>query len=293
MQTKFMEVILNEKRYVGYSKDNSPFPDYFFQTSLERLCSEIEHNPGADSAVDFLNSSLDKVEFSSNEKDLLTVIPPFSPDDDSEVTVSGFMQTHNIKMDTKLDSAGNAIMPNWFSKGNSSSLKLTGEVLRAPKNMMALCEEAEIVLIYKNNAEGHSKYCGYTFGNDLTDIGRFKYNNGHLGYAKLCDAGVSCWFFMGPPPDVVTGNTVIEREGEKVWSGEFTTGLNAIGYEVSGMINNLFSYPALRNPGQVNYIYIGADRSSFHAGFSIIDTDCITLNFASHGVSLSHEVNLI
>jgi hypothetical protein len=56
------------------------------------------------------------------------------------------------------------------------------------------------------------------------------------------------------------------------------------------MMSRLFSYKALHRPGRVHYVYIGADRSSFHAGFRTRDGDRVTIDVASHGVRLSHPL---
>lgn len=56
------------------------------------------------------------------------------------------------------------------------------------------------------------------------------------------------------------------------------------------MAEHLFGYPALRRPGMVNYVLLGADEASFHDGFRIADGDRIVINVLSHGVKLANEV---
>ncbi|MEV7343326.1 FAH family protein [Streptomyces sp. NPDC093544] len=212
--------------------------------------------------------------------------PPLLPDAIGDALVSGFMQTHNVKVDASTQS-----QPNWFFKGLGDTLKLSGERLRAPRGAVALTEEAEIVLVYVTDEGGTPQYAGYTFGNDLTDIGRFKRHAGHLSYAKLCDAGVAPWLFLGTPPSQVTGQVAIERGAEEVWRGTFTTGTKALHYGLRDMMSELFSYEGLSHPGRVHYVYIGADRASFHDGFTIADQDRIEIHFATHGVTLTHTVD--
>ncbi|MFF7134217.1 FAH family protein [Streptomyces sp. NPDC008196] len=215
----------------------------------------------------------------------VTLRPPLLPDHPGGAMVGGFMQTHNVKVD-----ADTPAQPNWFLKGLGDVLKLPGQDLRAPAGSVALTEEAEVVLVYVTDAAGEPRYVGYTFGNDLTDIGRFRRHRGHLSYAKLCDAAVAPWLFLGEPPRHVTGHVTIERDGEPSWRGEFTTGTKALHYGLDAIMSELFSYDALSTPGRVHYVYLGADRSSFHAGFRIADGDRVTLDFASHGVALSNTV---
>lgn len=212
-------------------------------------------------------------------------LPPLLPASPGDAMVSGFMATHNVKADTAPPS-----QPNWFFKGGADVLKVHGEPLRVPGGPLAVTEEAEVVLVYANDPAGTPRYAGYTFGNDLTDIGRFKRHAGHLSYAKLCDTGVAPWLFLDAPPEHVTGETTITRGGTRVWQGPFTTGAKALYYELPAMVEELFSYPALRRPGVVHYLYLGADRSSFHGGFEMADGDEIGLDFATHAVTLAHPV---
>ncbi|WP_373557578.1 hypothetical protein [Streptomyces sp. Tue6028] len=41
----------------------------------------------------------------------------------------------------------------------------------------------------------------------------------------------------------------------------------------------------------MHYVYIGADRSSFHSGFTMADQDRIEIDFTTHGVRLTHRVD--
>ncbi|MDH6112519.1 hypothetical protein P3T36_001402 [Kitasatospora sp. MAP12-15] len=229
------------------------------------------------------------------DRDGLRMRPPLLPASPSDATLSGFMQTHNVKVTAPTSSPAAAdaepARPNWFFKGLGHSLRVTGQALTVPGSAVAICEEAEVVLVYLTDQEGTPRYLGYTFGNDLTDIGRFKRNNGHLSYAKLCECSVAPWLFLGPPPRSVTGTVAIERAGETAWKGDFRTGLDALHYELADMMENLFSFPVLSEPGRVHYVFIGADRSSFHDGFRIEHGDRIGIDVSSHDVRLSDAVH--
>ncbi|MGI5428186.1 FAH family protein [Streptomyces sp. CA-179760] len=238
---------------------------------------------GGDVAV--LLAASETVTVPVSELDTVSFRPPLLPDHLGDAVVGGFMQTHNVKVDADTPS-----QPNWFLKGLGDVLRTSGEDLRSPAGSVALTEEAEVVLVYVTDADGMPRYVGYTFGNDLTDIGRFRRHRGHLSYAKLCDAGVAPWLFLDEPPRHVTGHVTIERDGEPCWRGEFTTGTKALHYGLDDIMSELFSHDALLAPGRVHYVYIGADRSSFHDGFRMADRDRVTLDFTSHGVTLSNTV---
>ncbi|MCZ7458932.1 FAH family protein [Streptomyces sp. WMMC940] len=221
----------------------------------------------------------------AHERHSVSFRPPLLPDSPGDAMVGGFMQTHNVKVDAETPA-----QPNWFLKGLGDVLRTSGEELRAPASSVALTEEAEVVLVYVTGDDRTPRYVGYGFGNDLTDIGRFRRHRGHLSYAKLCDAAVAPWLFLGEPPCHVTGHVRIERDGEPAWHGDFTTGTKALHYGLDDIVQGLFAFDALLAPGRVHYVYIGADRSSFHGGFRMADGDRVTLDFTSHGVTLSNTV---
>ncbi|WNI14999.1 FAH family protein [Actinacidiphila sp. ITFR-21] len=238
--------------------------------------------PGGALPTDALTAGLDPVTVPAREVDLR---PPLLPDALGDAMVSGFMATHNVKVDETTQS-----QPNWFLKGLGDVLKVSGEPLRTAPEPLALCEEAEVVLVYVVDDERVPRYIGYGLGNDLTDIGRFKRHAGHLSYAKLCDAALSPWLFLDAPPQEVHGQTTIERDHAPAWQGTFTTGVKALHYGLRDMIAELFSYQALLLPGRVHYVYLGADRGSFHDGFALADRDRVGIEFTTHGVTLTNTV---
>ncbi|WP_405984764.1 FAH family protein [Streptomyces sp. NBC_00872] len=243
---------------------------------------------GAAALVAALTEGRERRTVPAAERDTVTFRPPLLPESLGDALVSGFMQTHNVKADETTQS-----QPNWFFKGLGETLKVPGEPLAVPPDAVAVCEEAEVVLVYVTDERGVPRYVGYTFGNDLTDIGRFKRHNGHLSYAKLCDSGVAPWLFLDAPPESVTGRVRVERDGAQAWEGTFTTGTKALYYGLPDMMSELFSYTPLRHPGRVHYVYIGADRSSFHAGFRMADRDRVEIGFDTHEVTLTNTVTWV
>lgn len=239
----------------------------------------------AAAAVDALFDGRAAVDVPPGERHRVTMRPPLMPTHVGDALVSGFMMTHNVKIDATTQD-----QPNWFVKGLGDALRLPGEPLSVPADAVAVCEEAEVVLVYVGDETGVPRYVGHTFGNDLTDIGRFKRDAGHLPYAKLCDAAVAPWLHLAEPPRSVRGEVTVERDGTPVWKGPFMTGTDAIHYDVATMVSRLFAFEALHRPGRVHYVYLGADRSSFHGGHRMCDGDRVTIDVTSHGVRLSNRL---
>ncbi|MFD0427957.1 hypothetical protein ACFQ60_06330 [Streptomyces zhihengii] len=70
-------------------------------------------------------------------------------------------------------------------------MRLPGETLNVPANPIALIEEPEVALVYVNDEDGNPHYAGYTFGNDLCDIGLHRKDPGYNPYCKLCDTALT------------------------------------------------------------------------------------------------------
>ncbi|WP_406482005.1 FAH family protein [Streptomyces platensis] len=272
----------NERRFgLGVPQDDTDLRLYALGSDQ---LSELIAESGGD--ADALTAGREPLDVRAEHRHQVRMLPPLMPEHVGDALVSGFMMTHNVKAD-----ASTPEQPNWFVKGLGDALKLAGEPLSIPGDAVAVCEEAEVVLLYVGDEKtGRPVYVGHGFGNDVTDIGRFKRHNGHLSYAKLCDAAISPALHVGPPPARVTGETTIERDGAVVWSGPFTTGTEALFYDLDTIMSTLMDYEALHRPGRVHYVFIGADRSSFHAGHEMANGDRVMLDFASHGVTLANRL---
>ncbi|ORT54266.1 FAH family protein [Streptomyces sp. CB03238] len=277
----------DDERYVGRGVPGDAEALRLYPLHGDDLAALLLRTSAGDpaAALDALLDGRAAVDVPPSERHRVTMRPPLMPEHVGDALVSGFMMTHNVKID-----ASTQDQPNWFVKGLGDALKLPGEPLSVPADAVAVCEEAEVVLVYVGDETGVPRYVGHTFGNDLTDIGRFKSDAGHLSYAKLCDAAVAPWLHLAEPPHSVRGEVTIERDGAPVWKGPFTTGTDAIHYDVATMVSRLFAFEALHRPGRVHYVYLGADRSSFHGGHRMRDGDRVTIDVTSHGVLLSNRL---
>ncbi|WP_327267296.1 fumarylacetoacetate (FAA) hydrolase [Streptomyces sp. NBC_01218] len=221
----------------------------------------------------------------------LRFLPPLLPTSTNNSLINGFMGTHRSKFDRAPEPDEAFAAPNYYIKGFGSWLRMPDEPLVTPADPLWLLEEPEVVLVYVNDDEGTPHYAGYTFGNDLNDIGlHLEKPWAWTPYAKLCETSIAPWLFLEDPPAAVSGRVVIEREGATAWEGAFSCGADSIFQRFGDMTQYLFSYPALRRPGLVNYLFMGADKATYHDGFRIEDGDRMVIDVTSHGVSLPNVV---
>jgi hypothetical protein len=261
-----------------------------YEISGRRYAGVAETAVEAPAMVHAVEDGWPAAAFAAGKERTARPLVPLLPAATGDAMVSGFMRTHRSKFDTEPRADEPFVAPNWFFKGFGSWLRVPDQPLVVPEQPVALIEEPEVMLVYVNDADGSPHYAGYTFGNDLCDIGLHRRNPGWNPYCKLCDTAIAPLLFLGAPPSVVYGETVIERAGETAWRGKFECGQEALYYRVNDMAEHLFGYPAMRRPGMVNYVLLGADEASFHQGFRIVDGDRIVINVLSHGVKLANEV---
>jgi|GEM_PF-2128104 len=219
---------------------------------------------------------------------------PYAPLSDSALVrrsfVTGFARSHKSKATNITSASGHRLPPPMFIKGDGNCLQPSDHNILMPQSFIHLCEEAEIVLIYWIGANREPKYIGYTFGNDLTDIGLVKEDFAQIGYAKLCPGGIANRIWFGQPPSILEGSTAIERVGAVIWEGTVRFGLNELAYKADDLVAELWKWPNLRVERSLHYIFLGADRSSNEYGHSLRPGDISIINIPSHGVKIRNKL---
>lgn len=288
------EATYQENRYVGFGRTEPGVPQTLYRVADGQLAAAVVAARGsADAIKAAIVEGAATIEVPLDAPGL-RLLPPLLPTATGNALLSGFMGTHTKKWDGRTFADGDEFTPpKWFFKGFGDWARLPGEPLTVPANPVALIEEPEVALVYVNDADGNPHYAGYTFGNDLCDIGLHRENPAYNPYCKLCDTALTPWLFLDAPPRTVTGRVTIVRDGATAWEGSFDCGADALYFRVQDMVEHLFSFPAVRRPGLVNYVLLGADEASFHDGFRIADGDRIAIDVKSHDVTFENEVRYL
>lgn len=277
-------------RYAGFGIPVADEPHTLYRVNDGQLRSALVGGMGPEALRAAVTEATETVEVTLGDPEL-RFLPPLLPTASNNALINGFMGTHRSKFDRDPEPDEEFTPPNYYIKGFGSWLRMPDEPLITPADPIWLLEEPEVALVYVNDEQGVPHYAGYTFGNDLNDIGLHLKNPwAWTPYAKLCETSLTPWLFMGPPPQQVTGRVVIEREGAPAWEGPFSCGADSLYHRVDDMTEYLFSYPALRRPGLVNYLLLGADKATYHDGFRIEDGDRMVIDVTSHGVVLANTV---
>ncbi|NBM21235.1 fumarylacetoacetate (FAA) hydrolase [Streptomyces sp. GC420] len=288
------EALYRGERHVGFGTPEPGTPQTLYRVADGRLAAAFVATDGSMAAIRSAVTEGAATVTVAMEDPEVRLLPPLLPTATGNALLSGFMGTHKKKWGGRTAPEGGEFTPpKWFFKGFGDWVRLPGETLHVPANPVALIEEPEVALVYVNDADGSPHYAGYTFGNDLCDIGLHREDPGYNPYCKLCDTALAPWLFLGEPPHSVTGRVTIARDGVTAWEGNFSCGGDALYFRVRDMVEHLFSFPAVRRPGLVNYVLLGADEASFHDGFRIADGDRIAIDVKSHGVTIENTVRYV
>jgi hypothetical protein len=283
------EAMYQSNRYVGFGSAESPT---LYRVDDGLLAAAVVTGGSPASLQAAITDGAETVTVSLDDPEL-HLLAPLLPTTTGNALLSGFMGTHRKKWGGKTAPEGEFTPPKWFFKGFGDWARLPGEPLTVPANPVALIEEPEVVLVYVNDDEGNPHYAGYTFGNDLCDIGLHRSDAGYNPYCKLCDTALAPRLFLDAPPRTASGHVTIVRDGTPAWEGNFDCGADALYFRVPDMAEHLFSFPALRRPGLINYVLLGADEASFHDGFRIADGDRIAIDVKTHDVAFENEVRYL
>ena len=284
------ECLVNGARHLGVVEAPSDFPRLYHLD--EPLASTLAQRGFAD-IESVVRELMNKPAVDASSFDL---VAPLRPEQETMLFISGFGLTHTGKMPAELlrgRKPGGKVpeveLPFWFLKGFAGSARLPGDPVRLGPATRGICEEAELVLVYVVRPNGTPCYVGFTFGNDFTDIVRFRANKAQLAYCKLYDSGVLPQLHLGRPPLKVDGVTTVYRSGKVAWSRQFETGVDRIFFDVEQMLDYMWQHATILVPGSVHYIYVGADKNTTDFGFQIGPDDTVELDFGPWG-KLSNRI---
>lgn len=171
--------------------------------------------------------------------------------------------------------AGNAVgaQPEWFYKGNGSSLVGTGSALPAPAFALDGSEEPEIAGIYLIDAAGTPRRLGYCLGNEFSDHITERGNYLWLAHSKLRHAALGPELLTGELPADVRGMSRILRNGEQIWQKPFLTGEANMSHTLRNLEHHHFKYALFRRPGDLHVHFYGTATLSFSDGIQTREGD--------------------
>ncbi|HEY1888938.1 MAG TPA: AraD1 family protein [Steroidobacteraceae bacterium] len=153
--------------------------------------------------------------------------------------------------------------PEWFYKGDGSSMVGTGAALEMPTFALDGGEEPEIAGIYLIDPRGEPRRLGFCLANEFSDHLTERENYLWLAHSKLRPVALGPEILTGPLPNDVRGISRIVRGERVIWEKPFFTGEANMSHAIANLEHHHFKYGNFRRPGDVHVHFFGTATLSF------------------------------
>jgi hypothetical protein len=210
---------------------------------------------------------------------------------DAEATDS--MRMYQLGIEGGRPAAGEiGVSPEWFYKGNGTTLRGHGEPLVVPPHAEDGGEEPEIAGVYVIDAGGEPRRIGMAVGNEFSDHVFEKKNYLYLAASKLMTCSLGPELMVDPDFRSVAGEVSIERDGAIVWQRKIQSGEEAMSHSLANLEHHHFKHALHRRPGDVHVHFFGADGFSFGEGVRLEDGDVMQVWFSGFGRALRNPLRV-
>jgi hypothetical protein len=185
---------------------------------------------------------------------------------------AGSTQTDSMRMfldglkDGKPAGGGIGSQPEWFYKGDGSSVVGTGAPLEMPAFALDGGEEPEIAGIYLIDSNGEPRRLGFCLANEFSDHVTERHNYLWLAHSKLRQAALGPELRLGALPADVRGTSRLYRGDRLIWEKPFLTGEANMSHTIANLEHHHFKYSNFRRPGDVHVHFFGTATLSFADG---------------------------
>ncbi len=185
---------------------------------------------------------------------------------------------------------GTGVQPEWFYKGDGSSLVAPGAALTSPGFALDAGEEPEIAGIYVVGPDATPWRLGFTLGNEFSDHVTERGNYLWLAHSKLRAASLGGELLTGALPSSVQGRSAIQRDGTTIWEKPFLSGEANMSHAIANLEHHHFKYELFRRPGDVHVHFFGTATLSVSDGIETRDGDVFVIEAAPFRLPLRNTV---
>lgn len=161
------------------------------------------------------------------------------------------------------------VAPEWFYKGDGSTLAAPEAPLVSPAFALDGGDEAEIAALYLIGPDGTPHRLGFALANEFSDHVHEQQNYLYLAHSKLRPSAIGPELLTGALPETVHGTSRIVRDSETIWEKNFLSGEANMSHSLANMEAHHFKYALFRRPGDVHVHYLGAAAFSFSQGIKV------------------------
>ncbi len=209
-------------------------------------------------------------------------------------TLTDSMRMFNMGLEGGKPTDGKpGVQPEWFYKGDGSSLIGPGQPLPSPDFALDGSEEPEIAGIYVIDDEGRPRRLGFALGNEFSDHITERGNYLWLAHSKLRHASLGAELLVGELPADVRGTSKITRNGETLWEKPFLSGEANMSHAIANLEHHHFKYGLFRRPGDVHVHFFGTATLSFADGVRTEEGDVFEVSAAPFTLPLRNPLQTV
>jgi hypothetical protein len=180
--------------------------------------------------------------------------------------------------------------PEWFYKGDGSTLVAPGGDLKSPSFALDGGEEPEIVGVYVIDPAGAPVRVGFALGDEFSDHVMERQNYLYLAHSKLRPSSFGPELLVGELPADVRGVSRIRRGKEVVWEKPFLSGEQNMSHAIANLEAHHFKYALFRRPGDVHVHFFGTATLSFTDGIKAQKGDVFEIEAEPFGLPLRNRL---
>ena len=182
------------------------------------------------------------------------------------------------------------VQPEWFYKGDGSTIAAPGGGLTVPDFALDGGEEPEIAGIYWIAPDGTPVRLGFALGNEFSDHVMERQNYLYLAHSKLRSCGLGPELRVGDLPDDLKGESRLVRGGKVIWQKPFVTGEANMSHAIANLEYHHFKYALFRRPGDVHIHFFGTATLSFADGIKAEANDIFEIEMKEFGAPLRNRL---
>ncbi|AZE84384.1 Uncharacterized protein GguC [Pseudomonas orientalis] len=247
----------------------------------------------------------------------LKVLPPLDHPDPAHMLISGTGLTHlgSASARDKMHQAGDetaltdtmrifkwgveggkpaagraGVQPEWFYKGDGSTVVRPGAAFPVPPFAEDAGEEPEIGGLYVIGPDSKPYRVGFAVGNEFSDHIMERKNYLYLAHSKLRSCSYGPEVRVGDLPQHLSGTSRILRNGEEIWRNEFLSGEANMCHSLENLEYHHFKYRQFLKPGDVHIHFFGTATLSFADGIRTQAGDVFEISQAEFGAPLVNSV---
>ena len=185
---------------------------------------------------------------------------------------------------------GPGVQPEWFYKGDGSSIVRPGADLPLPDFALDGGEEPEIAGLYLVDGQGKPWRLGFALGNEYSDHLMERQNYLYLAHSKLRACAIGPELRTGPLPEKLEGESRLVRKGNVIWRKPFLSGEANMSHTIANLEYHHFKYGLFRRPGDLHVHFFGTATLSFGDGIRTEPGDVFEIEMAEFGAPLRNRL---